>query len=125
MIYLLCFILFLCGEQRWVILALRLYKEVKRINKQKETIIPYPCKRCGKYPFIVPDGDIRMCKCYHLNFIETSIKFWNERYGTLDELELKTATIDDQEKMIIQLQEEQKRQANFLKLLEKYPQIKE
>lgn len=50
MIYLLCIILIICGEWRWAILALRLYKEVKRINKQEEFILPYPCRKCGEYP---------------------------------------------------------------------------
>ena len=43
----------------------------------------------------------------------------------IDELEAKTSTITEQESRIKQLEENQKRQDQFLKLLEKYPQIKE
>lgn len=112
MIYLLCFVLLICGEWRWVILVLRLYREVKRINKQKEIILPYPCKKCGEYPIICTDRRYKSFNiwevkhwcpsCWNRNSSdwykeeewgkgakEKAIKKWNEAGGTLDELELK------------------------------------
>ena len=41
----------------------------------------------------------------------------------IDELEVKTATIDEQETRIKQLEETQENQAKILRLIEKYPKI--
>jgi len=88
-----------------VILALRLFREVKRLNKQEEATILQPCKTCGEYPYerFSPERNYGTkypfyhyrCKCHYYGEEgiyfkqEKAIKYWNENYGTLDELELK------------------------------------